>query len=87
MSGAEAGEGGSNQNKDASGGQGAMTSQVAASMSRPVFHQPLWLGGVGDGGSREKSLQVDELVHQHQGARQAGQAGLGAATVTTRVAS
>lgn len=39
------------------------------------------------GASREKSLQVDELVHQHQGACQAGQAGLGAATVTTRVAS
>lgn len=34
-----------------------------------------------------ESLQVDELVHQQQGARQAGQAGFRAATVTTRVAS
>lgn len=34
-----------------------------------------------------ESLQVDELVHQQQGARQAGQAGFRATTVTTRVAS
>lgn len=32
-------------------------------------------------------LQVDELVHQQQGAGQAGQAGFRAATVTARVAS
>lgn len=36
---------------------------------------------------RGESLQVDELVHQQQGARQAGQAGFRATTVTTRVAS
>lgn len=32
-------------------------------------------------------LQVDELVHQQQGAGQAGQAGFRATTVTARVAS
>lgn len=42
-----------------------------------------WGGGVGAGGR----LQVDELVHQQQGAGQAGQAGFRAATVTARVAS
>lgn len=40
-------------------------------------------GGWGWGGR----LQVDELVHQQQGAGQAGQAGFRAATVTARVAT
>ncbi|KAG7223979.1 hypothetical protein INR49_015236 [Caranx melampygus] len=38
-------------------------------------------------GGGEGRLQVDELVHQQQGAGQAGQAGFRAATVTARVAS
>lgn len=49
----------------------------------PDYYPVLQLLRGGEGGR----LQVDELVHQQQGASQAGQAGFRAATVTARVAS
>lgn len=49
----------------------------------PDYYPVLQLLREGRGGR----LQVDELVHQQQGASQAGQAGFRAATVTARVAS
>lgn len=52
----------------------------AMPVSNPVFTAST--GGKGRG-----RLQVDELIHQQQGAGQAGQAGFRATTVTARVAS
>lgn len=59
--------------------------RYAMPVSNPVLQHLMEGGGCrGWGGG---CLQVAELVHQQQGARQAGQAGFRATTVTARVAS
>lgn len=61
----------------------AVTTVLIAVMLCQSIIQYYSFYGVGRG----QRLQVDELVHQQQGAGQAGQAGFRAATVTARVAS
>lgn len=73
----------SNYNADDSQGvqEASYDNSVDRCYAMPVYNpvlQLLWGG---------ECLQVDELVHQQQGAGQAGQAGFRAATVTARVAS
>lgn len=73
-------------NGDGSGGVGgkrAVTTEFDCCVCYAILSSMLQRLLRGGGGS----LQVDELVHQQQGARQAGQAGFRATTVTTRVAS
>lgn len=68
----------------------ALTNSVDCCYAMPVYNpelQLLWEGGARGLGGLGGRLQVDELVHQHQGASQAGQAGFRAATVTARVAT
>lgn len=73
----------SNYNADDSQGvqEASYDNSVDRCYAMPVYNpvlQLLWGG---------ECLQVDELVHQQQGAGQAGKAGFRAATVTARVAS
>lgn len=65
------------------GGKRAVTTEFDCCVCYAILSSMLQRLLRGGGGS----LQVDELVHQQQGARQAGQAGFRATTVTTRVAS